>query len=260
MLVAASVVVAAPANEPITAECRLRLSLRRQLSRSQPEHLPRRMSAAAAAAAAEAAAEPDKLVVAGNPGAYFLDYNPLGEASVGSSLAKGAMPFYTWSELQPGPTSYNIGAIRAFASARAAENLKAGISLVPYNGVDEGDIKALPNWVIASNNTTVVITDPQTKFVYYMGSKTESGRPYFRNVENGDFDAGTFLWTLSGSTASVVPETDPKGRTAARLGGANNAVASLTHTAFDVPAMPPASEWPGGAKDGIGVRVLRRFD
>ncbi len=227
-LVAASVVVAAPDAGSVAPAAKVAGPVLPTASVAEPD------------------VAPNKLVAAGNPGAYYLDYNPGGSAYLDPTRTKGSMPFYTWSELQPAPSTFRMSSVREFAARRASEGLKAGIALTTYDGLYNGDIRALPNFVIASANTTVILNDPNLKFIYYLGTRTATGAPYYRNREDGDFwdGPGSAVWTLSGATAAIVTDSDPKGRSAARLGGANNAVASATHTYIDIPAMPPASEWP----------------
>ncbi len=93
-LVAASVVVAAPNTGPIAPAAKI----------AAPAVGPALPTASAAAPDVA----PNKLVAAGNPGAYYLDYNPGGGAYLDATQTTGSMPFYSWSALQAGPSTFRI--------------------------------------------------------------------------------------------------------------------------------------------------------
>lgn len=191
--------------------------------------------AAAGIAPADPAPEvaPDRLVAGQAAGGYYLDYGNT-RLSPSQYPVRGAIHFYSWSNLQQGPNAYNWSALNAWINDRFSLGLSTGIFVSTYDGDSNGDILATPNFVIETPNAVVVTAE----YVDYL------------RRENGNFDSWgpTAGWSLFGGAAIV--NTSPLNATyVGQLGGANDITDQrITHDVMQTPAMPPPAVWPGGTK------------
>lgn len=183
---------------------------------------------------------PDKLIAGNKPGAYYLDYG-FTTLSPSSYPVNGAIRFFSWSDLQTAPDSYNWAPLDFWLNQRAAAGLSAGIFISPYDGEYNGDIRALPNFVIQTHDAVVVLPYPYNP-------STPEYINYYQRGDNGNFESEphTDTWTLTGDAAIVTGA--PGGGWVGRLGGKNNAADAVTHDGMRIPAMPSGADWPGGSK------------
>ncbi|MBM4459609.1 MAG: hypothetical protein FJ011_17920, partial [Chloroflexi bacterium] len=177
---------------------------------------------------------PDRLVAGQRPGVYYMDY---GSTYMDPNVypVRGAMRLFSWHDLQYSSNGFNWAKVTNWITARYNAELSTGIFVTTYDGLWNGDIRSAPDFVIETPGAMVVITDPSTAYINYM------------RYDNGNFESGDYLWTLSGA-ATVTDVGVPGGSKAAVLGGANLAADGVTHSAIRVPAMPPPADWPGGTK------------
>jgi len=209
-----------------------------------PQPFVAESSAAAATPQAAALVGPMRLTnPALHPGAFYIDYWWTSDTTFVDPKTypvQGAFAHLKWYELQTGPTTFNWTYLHKWINARVGQGLNAGIMIDPYDGKYDGDSRAIPDFVISTPGTMVVVPDStpeQNRFVNY-----------FDKVWNGGFDCpnsrcpGSPLgnnWTFTGSAG--ITSAVPAGGDgyAARLAPTNTVTPTVTSWNMRIPAMPP---------------------
>jgi hypothetical protein len=180
-----------------------------------------------------------------HPGAFYIDWNyPLGSdlsyPDPKTYPVQGAFAHIKWSQLQ-GASGFNWTQLHYWINTRVSQGLNTGIMIDPYDGYYDGDSLAIPDSVIKTAGTMVVVpadfTVPGSNPPRYVGF-----RNYFRNQWNGSFDynpPNANNWVIAGTAKLTNAVPDSGDGWAAQLAGSDNATGSLTTWGMRIPAMPP---------------------
>lgn len=199
------------------------------------------------------ALEPDRVTTPLNPapGVYYLDYNTAYSPS--TYPIDGAMAVFPWSDFNTADGVHDWTKLDDRISKRVASGLKVGLMTTVYDGTGAGDITSTPDFVIQTPDAVLPATaktcETCAEYPHYID--------YYKKW-NGNFDAGSGNWVISGANVSITSgaPSDSEGiakNTAAKLGGANNVNSSLYHLARRIPAMPASLN--GTKRAYIEVRV-----